>query len=238
LPLLECKNLTKDFGGLVALKRVSLSMSQGEIVGLIVPNGVGKTTLFNLITGTYRPDDGQIFLNGEDITRLKPHDIVHRGVARTFQSVRPFLNLSVFQNVRIGGLFGEKGDGVDKRIEKALDVTGLSPKRDTIVRNLPIEGRKLVEVARALASSPSLLLLDEPIAGLNPVEVGKFIDLVKTVHSGGASILIVEHVMRAIMSVSHRIVVMHHGEKLAEGKPQEIASNEQVIQIYLGEKYA
>ncbi len=238
MQLLECRNVTKAFGGLVAVKGVSLTISKGEIVGLIGPNGAGKTTLFNLITGTYRPDEGQIFFNGYEITGLKPHEIVHKGVARTFQSVRPFLNLTVIENVRIGALFGEKGNSLSERVSKGLELTGLSKKRDALVRNLPIEERKLVEVARALASSPSLLLLDEPIPGLNPSEIQRFIDLVKTVHTDGTSILIVEHVMRPIMSVSDKIVVMHHGEKIAEGKPQEIASNEQVIRVYLGEKYA
>ncbi len=220
------------------MKNVSLSVSKGEILGLIGPNGAGKTTLFNLITGTYRPEEGQILFDGYEITRLKPHQIVHRGIARTFQSVRPFLNLTVFENARIGGLFGEKDDAVDERIREALELTGLSAKRDLTVRNLPIEERKLVEVARALASSPSLLLLDEPMAGLNPAEIVKFINLARTLHSDGLSILIVEHVMKAIMSVSDRIIVMHHGEKIADGKPQEIASNEKVIEVYLGEKYA
>ena len=239
LALLEVKGVTKDFGGLVALRGVSLELNQGEIVGLIGPNGAGKSTLFDIITGIERPTSGSVFFNGTDITGFKPYDVTKMGISRTFQSVRPFLNYTVEENIRVGALFGkENGKSVEERINQVLKSTDLESKRDSRVESLPTEQRKLVEVARALAGSPRLLLLDEPMAGLNPSEAGHFTQLIHQVNDGGISVLIVEHVMKAIMGICKRIIVLNAGLKLAEGSPEEIQKDSEVIKVYLGEEYA
>ncbi|HEV2227273.1 MAG TPA: ABC transporter ATP-binding protein [Nitrososphaerales archaeon] len=237
--LLEVKGVTKDFGGLVALKGVSLEMNQGEIVGLIGPNGAGKSTLFDIITGIERPTAGSVVFDGTDITGFKPYDVTRMGISRTFQSVRPFLNYTVEENIRVGALFGkEDGKTVEEKVSQVLKATDLESKKDSRVMSLPTEKRKLVEVARALAGSPRLLLLDEPMAGLNPSEVGDFTQLINQVNDGGISVLIVEHVMKAIMGICNRIVVLNAGLKLAEGSPEEIQKDSEVIKVYLGEEYA
>jgi len=237
--LLEVKGVTKDFGGLVALKGVSLEMQQGEIVGLIGPNGAGKSTLFDIITGIERPTAGNVVFDGTDITGFKPYDVTRLGISRTFQSVRPFLNYTVEENIRVGALFGkENGKSVEDKVSQVLKATDLESKKDSLVVSLPTEQRKLVEVARALAGSPRLLLLDEPMAGLNPSEVGDFTQLIHQVNDGGISVLIVEHVMKAIMGICKRIVVLNAGSKLAEGSPDEIQKDSEVIKVYLGEEYA
>ncbi len=239
LALLEVRDVTKDFGGLVALKGVSLETNEGEIVGLIGPNGAGKSTLFNIITGIERPTTGSVVFDGTDITGFKPHEVTKIGVSRTFQSVRPFLSYTVEENVRVGALFGRNAGGsVDDRVSQVLKATGLESRRDSRVASLPMEQRKLVEVARAWAGSPLLLLLDEPMAGLNPAETNEFTQLIKQINDGGISVLIVEHVMKAIMGISHRIVVLNAGSKLAEGDPNAIVGNPDVIRVYLGEHYA
>lgn len=239
MALLEVRGVTKDFGGLAALKGVSLEMKQGEIVGLIGPNGAGKSTLFDIITGIERPTAGNVLFDGKDITGFKPYDVTRLGISRTFQSVRPFLNYTVEENIRVGALFGkEDGKSVEEKVSQVLKATDLESKKDTRVVSLPTEQRKLVEVARALAGSPRLLLLDEPMAGLNPSEVGDFIQLIHQVNDGGISILIVEHVMKAIMGICKRIVVLNAGLKLAEGSPDEIQKDSEVIKVYLGEDYA
>ncbi|MDA4127626.1 MAG: ABC transporter ATP-binding protein [Thaumarchaeota archaeon] len=239
LALLEVKGVTKDFGGLVALKGVSMEMKQGEIVGLIGPNGAGKSTLFDIITGIERPTAGSVVFDGTDITGFKPYDVTRMGISRTFQSVRPFLNYTVEENIRVGALFGKgDGKGVEEQVSQVLKATDLESKRDSRVMSLPTEQRKLVEVARALAGSPRLLLLDEPMAGLNPSEVGDFTKLIHEVNDGGISVLIVEHVMKAIMGICKRIVVLNAGLKLAEGSPDEIQKDSEVIKVYLGEEYA
>ncbi|HLQ06321.1 MAG TPA: ABC transporter ATP-binding protein [Nitrososphaerales archaeon] len=231
--------MTKDFGGLVALKGVSLEMQQGEIVGLIGPNGAGKSTLFDIITGIERPTAGNVVFDGTDITGFKPYDVTRLGISRTFQSVRPFLNYTVEENIRVGALFGkENGKSVEDKVSQVLKATDLESKKDSLVVSLPTEQRKLVEVARALAGSPRLLLLDEPMAGLNPSEVGDFTQLIHQVNDGGISVLIVEHVMKAIMGICKRIVVLNAGSKLAEGSPDEIQKDSEVIKVYLGEEYA
>ncbi len=239
MALLEVKGVTKDFGGLVALKGVSLEMQQGEIVGLIGPNGAGKSTLFDIITGIERPTAGNVVFDGTDITGFKPYDVTRLGISRTFQSVRPFLNYTVEENIRVGALFGkENGKSVEDKVSQVLKATDLESKKDSLVVSLPTEQRKLVEVARALAGSPRLLLLDEPMAGLNPSEVGDFTQLIHQVNDGGISVLIVEHVMKAIMGICKRIVVLNAGSKLAEGSPDEIRKDSEVIKVYLGEEYA
>jgi branched-chain amino acid transport system ATP-binding protein len=239
LALLEVREVTKDFGGLVALRGVSLEMGQGEVVGLIGPNGAGKSTLFDVITGIQRPTSGKVVFDGTDVTGFKPYEMTKMGISRTFQSVRPFLSYTVEENIRVGALFG-KGDGksAEERVSHVLRATDLESKKDSRVGSLPMEQRKLVEVARALAGSPRLLLLDEPMAGLNPTEVGEFTQLIKQVNDEGISVLIVEHVMKAIMGICRRIVVLNAGLKLAEGSPDEIMRNAEVVRVYLGEGYA
>ena len=239
LALLEVRGVTMDFGGLVALREVSFAIEQGEIVGLIGANGAGKSTLFNIIMGVQKPTAGMVFLDGQKIVGLTPHEIVRLGISRTFQLVRPFLNYTVEENVRVGALFGHaRHSEVYRRIDHVLKLTELDAKRNLLVRTLPIEQRKMVEVARALASAPRLLLLDEPMAGLNSVEIERFIELIRKISEEGATVLVVEHVMKAIMSVSRRVIVLHAGLKLAEGTPETIMANKDVVAVYLGEDYA
>lgn len=238
MTLLEVRNVEKDFGGLVALKDVSFNVDEGEVVGLIGANGAGKSTVFNIITGMLSPTSGTVLFDRKEITGMKPHDIVKLGISRTFQSVRPFPNHTVEENVRVGALFGRtKLSDVETKVEDVMRMTGLESKRDTLVRFIPIEQRKLVEVARALASTPRLLMMDEPMAGLNSVETEVFINLVRKVNQSGVTVLVVEHVMKAIMKLSKRIIVMHAGQKLAEGTPESILADVEVIRVYLGSDY-
>ncbi len=238
MALLEVRNLRKEFGGLVALKDLSLAIDEGEIVGLIGANGAGKSTMFHIVTGILKPTSGSVAFAGKEITGLKPHDIVRLGISWTFQSVRPFLTYTVEENVRVGAVFGRTGSSdAEGKVEEVLRMTGLDSKKGSIVGSLPIEQRKLVEVARALASSPRLLMLDEPMAGLNAVETENFIGLIRRVNASGVTVLVVEHVMKAIMSLSRRIVVLHAGQMLAEGTPEEVLANGEVIGVYLGASY-
>lgn len=239
MPLLEGKRVTRYFGGLAAVQKVDFHVEQGEIVGLIGPNGAGKTTLFNLISGALAPQSGEIWFKGENITGMKPHVICRKGIARTFQLVRVFPNMSVLENVLLGVLFG-KSDGrtmgqARAEAEKWLDYVGLSAMKDVPARSLTLANQKRLEVARALATGPELLLLDELMAGLNPTEVAQAMDLVRRIREQGITVFMVEHVMKAIMGICDRIIVLHHGEKIAEGTPQEIATNRTVIEVYLGE---
>lgn len=239
MPLLEGKRVTRYFGGLAAVQKVDFHVEQGEIVGLIGPNGAGKTTLFNLISGALAPQSGEIWFKGENITGMKPHVICRKGIARTFQLVRVFPNMSVLENVLLGVLFG-KSDGrtmgqARAEAEKWLDYVGLSTMKDVPARSLTLANQKRLEVARALATGPELLLLDELMAGLNPTEVAQAMDLVRRIREQGITVFMVEHVMKAIMGICDRIIVLHHGEKIAEGTPQEIATNRTVIEVYLGE---
>lgn len=239
--MLECIRVTKYFGGLAALKNVSLNINRGEIVGLIGPNGAGKTTLFNIISGVYEPTSGIIKFNGEDITGLKSHDICKKGIARTFQIVQPFLNMTALENVMIGLLYGRKHIGIREAKNEALrllDFVGLKEKSNVLAKNLILAERKALEIARALATDPVLILLDEPIAGLNPVETENAIKLIRRIRDDmNITVFWVEHVMRAIMKIAERIIVLHHGEKIAEGPPDKISNNKHVIEAYLGEKY-
>jgi branched-chain amino acid transport system ATP-binding protein len=236
--LLELKNLTIKFGGLTAVSDLNFTLFEGEVAGVIGPNGAGKTTVFNLISGVYKPTGGEIHFNGENITGLKPFQVCGRGIGRTFQVVRPFGNKSVLYNVMVGS-FLRNGDTRRCR-EKALEVlglVGLYEKRDFLAKNLTIVDRKRLEVAKTLATEPKLLLLDEVLAGLNPTEVDEAVELIRKIHSSGISILLIEHVLKAAMALSHRIIVLDYGKKIAEGTPQEVTSNPEVIKAYLGDKY-
>lgn len=240
---LEGIKLTKQFESLVALKNVSFHIREGEIVGLIGPNGSGKTTLFNLISGVLPPTLGTLRFKGEDITGLKPYEICRKGISRTFQLVRPFLNHTVLENVLVGIFFSRRhtSDMEASRIEamRLLDVVGLSEKRDQVASELTLLQQKRVEIARALATRPELLLLDEPAAGFNPLETAEMIDLLRCINTKmGITMCIVEHVMTAIMNLSDRIIVLHYGEKIAEGVPGEVARDKKVMQVYLGERFA
>jgi branched-chain amino acid transport system ATP-binding protein len=236
--LLKIDNLMKSFGGLLAARNLSFNLNKGEILGLIGPNGAGKSTLFNLITGVYKPDSGKIFFDGKDITGIAPHRICHQGISRTFQLVRPFNSISPLQNVMVGRAYGS---GPAKTVEIArresqqiLERTGLGDKKVPRAAMLGLVDRKRLEIARALATQPKLLLLDEMMAGLNLSEISDSMRLVKELRDSGITIMVVEHVMKVIMGISDRIIVMSAGEIIAEGIPKEIASNAKVIEAYLG----
>lgn len=236
--LLELKEVSKSFGGLKAVSRVSFNLKAGEILGIIGPNGAGKTTLFNIITGFLRPDFGEIRFNGENMIGLKPHQVCQQGMVRTFQLVKPFLEMTVLDNVTVAAL--NRAKTIREAREKALQViefVGLKEKKDTLATGLTYPHRKRMELARALATEPSLLLLDEVMAGLNPTEVDELIRLLKKVNDQGVTILLIEHVMRGVMALSKRVIVLNYGEKIAEGVPEEVVKNRQVIEAYLGEEF-
>ena len=236
--LLEAENVSKRFGGIWAVHNVSCYIEKGEILGLIGPNGAGKTTLFNVIAGTLRPDSGTIRFNGIEITRLRPYKICRLGIARTFQFVKPFFSQTVLQNALIGILYGRSTTTpVAVAVEEAMQLlhrVSLSDKADELVGNLSFLDRKKVELVRALSTRPVLLLLDEPVAGLNPSETHQYLQIIKEMNQEGVTVFIIEHVMRAVMGVSNRITVLHHGEKIAEGTPQAVSQDERVINVYLG----
>ena len=239
MPILECKGVTKYFGGLAAISNVGFDVEAGEIVGVIGPNGAGKTTLFNLISGALAPRSGVITFKDRNITGLKPHQICRAGIARTFQSVKIFSNMSVLDNVQVGSLFGKplgiSARDAGKNSEEALSFVGLDAVKTSLAKDLTLARQKQVEVARALATKPELLLLDELMAGLNAAEVAKAMQMVTRIRQRGVTIVMIEHVMKAIMGMCDRIIVLHHGEKIAEGTPREIAANKTVVEVYLGE---
>jgi branched-chain amino acid transport system ATP-binding protein len=237
--LLEMNRITKSFGGLRAINRVDLTLQKGQIVGLIGPNGAGKTTLFNIISGVYKPEgDGRIFFKEKNIKGLKPHEICKLGIARTFQTPKPFKSLTVIENVAVGGFSKTADSGeVKKETLKVLKFVGLESRKDEYPYNLTLADQKKIELSRALATSPDLLLLDEVISGLNPRETEDMIQLLRKVREQGISILIIEHVMQAIMNLSDWIFILHHGNKLAEGTPKQVSTDERVIKAYLGEEY-
>jgi branched-chain amino acid transport system ATP-binding protein len=236
MSLLDVKKVSRFFGGLSALTNVSFEVNKGDIVGLIGPNGAGKTTLFNVVNGFYRPSKGEVFFRDRTISGLKPHQICQQGIARTFQVVKPLQRMSVFDNV-LASAFLRTASRVEAA-ELALNIlqfTGLSEERNTISRGLPLGMRKRLEIARALATQPELLLLDESFAGLNPTELNESIQIIRKIREKGITIMIIEHHMKVIMSLSDRIVVLNYGEKIAEGTPQEIRHNPLVVEAYLGE---
>lgn len=235
--ILEVEGLRKNFGGLVAVAGVDFHIAQGEIAGLIGPNGAGKTTVFNLICGIETPTSGTIRYRGENITKLKPHEICKKNVARTFQSLKLFFNMTALENVLLGSLFGASvGMSEAKREAMALlELLQLSAKSGVPAKDLTVAEQKRLEIARALATKPELLLLDETMAGLTPAEVTLTMELTKQIKDMGITIFMIEHVMRAIMEVCDRIIVLHYGKKIAEGTPEKIATNREVIEIYLGE---
>jgi branched-chain amino acid transport system ATP-binding protein len=239
MKILEAECLNKHFGGLAATSDVDLQVEEGEILGLIGPNGAGKTTLFNLLSGALKADAGVIRFRGQDITGWKPHQIARKGIARTFQTVQIFPRMSVLNHVRLGYLFGrpEPGDRheAEREIDEILEFVGLASLSDARGGDLILANQKRLEVARALATKPDLLLLDEVMAGLTPTEVAEAMELVRKIGKRGITIVMIEHVMKAIMSICDRIVVLNYGVKIAEGTPAEIAANQTVIEVYLGE---
>jgi len=236
--MLELESVTKRFGGLTAVKDVSLRAAPGEILGIIGPNGAGKTTLFNVISGFYAPDGGRVRLDGRDINGLAPHHVCALGLTRTFQLVKPFGNLSVLDNVMIGAL--TRVHAVSAAREAARQVVAtcrLEAFAESRARSLPIGLRKRLEVARALATRPRILLLDEVMSGLNATELVEMIAILRRLHADGLGLIVIEHIMAAMMRLAQRIVVLHHGEKIAEGRPEEISRDPRVVDAYLGEEF-
>ncbi len=239
--LLKLVDVTRLFGGLRAIQGVSLDVHEGEIVGLIGPNGAGKTTLINVVTGVHRANHGQVYFRGADITRAPPHRIASLGIARTFQIVQPFPKMTVGENIAAGALFAGGADSVAAATEAARELAervGLADVFGAPANTLTLARRKRLELAKGLAMRPKLLFLDEVNAGLNPVEIDDALALIRTVAASGVTIVLVEHLMKVVMSVSTRIVVLHHGQLIAEGEPQKVVREARVAEAYLGKRYA
>ncbi len=238
MSMLEISKMSMFFGGLAALNSVNFEVRQGEILALIGPNGAGKTTLFNCVNGFYTPSEGQVLFKGSPITGLAPHKVCHLGIARTFQVVKPLSRMSVFDNVLASAfLRNPTRKGAEDVAEEVLHFTGLWDDKDQLSKGLPLGKRKRLEIARALATQPEFLLLDESFAGLNPAELDVSIDIIRGIKQQGITIMIIEHHMKVIMAISDRIVVLNFGQKIAEGTPAEISANRQVVEAYLGEEH-
>jgi branched-chain amino acid transport system ATP-binding protein len=234
--ILEARGLTKRFGGLVAVNNVSFSLEPGEILAVIGPNGAGKTTLLNVLSGVYRPDAGQLFLNASDVSTKPPEYRCQHGLGRAFQIAQPFLEMTVLGNVAVGAMFGAKLNlrQATSRAEEVLELTGLSPKRDEPAHNLSLLEDKRLEMARAIATNPKVLMLDEVMAGLRPNEAKEAVGLVKRVRDSGVSVLFIEHVMPVVRDLADRVIVVDYGEVIAEGRYHEVTTNQRVIEAYLG----
>jgi branched-chain amino acid transport system ATP-binding protein len=235
--LLEARGVSKRFGGLLAVSDVSFVLNEGEILGLIGPNGAGKTTLFNIINGVYKNDGGTFTFLGKDITGWPPNKLVHAGLARTFQVVKPLNEMTVLDNVTVGACFGREYLGLRAAREVALGVlekVHMADRVNVLAKHLTIAGKKRLEVARALAAKPKLLLLDEVLAGLNPTEVAKMLELIRAIRGQGVSIIMIEHLMHAVMNVSDRVLVLNFGIRIGEGRPDEVVRDPAVIEAYLG----
>ncbi|HZC29892.1 MAG TPA: ABC transporter ATP-binding protein [Gaiellaceae bacterium] len=242
-PLLELRDATKRFGGVLALDSVSFDVAEGELVGLIGPNGAGKTTLLNCLSRVYRLDGGTITFAGSDISRLGRHHVARLGIGRTFQIVRPFRSMTARENVAIGALFGSDRARLPppeafRVADEVLDLVGLAGRGTRLVDELTVPDRRRLEMARALATRPRLLLLDEVMAGLNATEVAEAVEVVKRIHQSGVAILVIEHVMGVIVGLCPRVVVLHFGRVLLEGEPTAVLSDPRVVEAYLGERYA
>jgi branched-chain amino acid transport system ATP-binding protein len=236
--VLTLERVTKRFGGLTAVHDVSLDVRRGDLLGVIGPNGAGKTTLFNVIAGYYRPDGGRVVFEEREVSGRPPHEICRLGLTRTFQLVKPFGNLSVADNVMIGALTRfRRVRAARLEAERVVETCGLAPYAAARAKALPIGLRKRLEVARALATRPRLLLLDEVMAGLTPSELAEIIELIRRLHADGLTLILIEHVMAAMMRLAQRIVVLHHGDTIAEGTPGEVARDRRVIDAYLGEEF-
>jgi len=240
MSLLEVNNLTKHFGGLAAVQMVDFAIGRGEIVSLIGPNGAGKTTIFNLLSGVYTPDRGEIRLDGENLVGRRPFEICQRGMGRTFQIMQPFPHMTVLENVATSGLFGRVPKAPLRKVEEEAGelcrLVGLGEKTGMYPRNLPVADQKRIEIARALAIKPKLLLLDEVMSGLTPKETAEAIKLVRQMRERGITIFLIEHVMKVVMGISDRVIVLHHGEKISEGPPRQVAHDARVVEAYLGEE--
>jgi branched-chain amino acid transport system ATP-binding protein len=242
-PLLACAGITKRFGAMAAVNALSFEVRAGEVLGIGGPNGAGKTTMFDVVTGLTMPDDGQVSFDGRDVTRMKPQELCHRGLVRTFQLNAGYDTLSARENVLVGAYFGARnvvipGLRVSRaaraRAETAMDLVGLADVRRALVKNLPVYQRKLLMIASALATEPKLLMMDEPVGGLNPHEIDDVMKVVARVRASGVTIVLIEHVMRFLVALSDRVLIMHHGEKIYEGAPEGLVRDRTVIEVYLG----